>query len=54
MLQQLFTVAGTLTGFLIGYGFKKLSNKLKKREPEYAYPEIEITDYHYTNIWEDI
>jgi multisubunit Na+/H+ antiporter MnhE subunit len=51
MIQQLFTVAGTLTGFIIGYGFKQLTKKFKKKD---AYPEIEITDYHYTNIWEDI
>lgn len=51
MIQQLFTVAGTLTGFIIGYGFKQLTKKFKKKEP---YPEIEITDYHYRNIWEDI
>jgi len=51
MIQQLFTVAGTLTGFIIGYSFKQLSKKFKKKE---SYPEIEITDYHYTHIWEDI
>ena len=54
MIQQIITVAGTLTGFIIGYGFKKLSKKFKKKESEYTYPEIEITDYHYRNIWEDI
>lgn len=52
MLQQLFTVAGTVTGFIIGYGFKKLSKTFRKKEPDYAYPEIEITDYHYRDIWE--
>lgn len=52
MLQQLFTVAGTVTGFIIGYGFNKLTKKFRKKEQEYAYPEIEITDYHYRDIWE--
>lgn len=52
MIQQLFTVASTLTGFLIGYGFNKIYKK--KNKEQYAYPEIEITDYEYTNLWEDI
>lgn len=52
MIQQIITVAGTLTGFILGYGFKKIAKKFIKKEPEYSYPEIEITDYHYTDIWE--
>jgi hypothetical protein len=51
MIQQIITVAGTLTGFIIGYGFNKIAKKFQKSK-EYAYPEIEITDYHYTDIWE--
>lgn len=52
MIQQLFTVAGTLTGFIIGYGFNKLTKKFQKPKNDCPYPEIEITDYHYTDIWE--
>ena len=51
MIQQIITVASTLTGFIIGFSFKKISKKFKK-QPEYSYPEIEITDYQYTDIWE--
>jgi hypothetical protein len=50
MIQQIITVAGTLTGFILGYGFKKFRKHFKK--PKQAYEEIEITDYQYTDIWE--
>jgi hypothetical protein len=52
MIQQIITVAGTLTGFILGYGFNKIAKKFKKPSQDYAYPEIEITDYHYIDIWE--
>lgn len=53
MIQQIVT---TITGFILGLTFNKITKNFKK-PPKSAYPEIEITDYHYsdnqfTDIWE--
>lgn len=50
MIQHIITVA-TLTGVFISYSLRKLY-KLKKYES--LYPEIEITDYEYIELWGDI
>jgi hypothetical protein len=50
MIQQIITVV-TLTGVFISYSLRKLYKPNKYESP---YPEIEITDYEYINLWDDI
>lgn len=50
MIQQLITVA-TLTGVFISYSLRKLYKPNKCKSP---YPEIEITDYEYIDLWSDV
>jgi hypothetical protein len=50
MIQQIITIA-TLTGVFISYSLRKL---YKPKKYEYPYPEIEITDYEYIELWDDI
>lgn len=52
MIQQLITVAGTLTGVVISYGLSKLYKKATKPKYKSPYEEIEITEYE--DIWGDI
>ncbi len=50
MIQQIITVV-TLTGAFISYSLRKLYKPKKYESP---YPEIEITDYEYINLWDDV
>ncbi len=51
MIQQLITVV-TFTGFFISYSLRKLY--IKNTKPKCEYEEIEITEYEYINLWDDV
>jgi hypothetical protein len=53
MIQQIITVASTLSGFIMGYGLKKFTKYFRKANQEYTYEEIEITGYEYIDLWDE-
>jgi|GWRWMinimDraft_12_1066020.scaffolds.fasta_scaffold104017_2 hypothetical protein len=47
MIQQIITVA-TLTGVFINYSLKLYKKRIYENT---MYPEIEITEYEYIDLW---